>query len=369
MKPLKLFFVTLCLLAFFGTQNVFALIITDTPPTFNDATFEGQFLPEWNNAIQQIRDDIGTISATPVKLGKAFANAGVYSNHAATQRGYQGYDLFAVTVGTMFATQLPTMDFGKLGDIGNDLKNNGDVEAGLGWQIWAAQAGINSKFLLDGLYLGLKFGYMKYDLPVDPHKSQIDYLSLGVVANYQIFDEISLMGLLVWRGLSVGSGLLYQKNNTAFIYNVDTINQDVNYDLSGSGGPTGTSTIVLDPQVKFGLESNLVTIPVELTTAVRLLYVLNISVGFGFDINFGSSDLIVAFKSSIDTQNLPAGVQQTSSGSITTDAGSPGAKPKAFAAKAMAGIGLGIGPVMVDIPVTYYFNNGLSVGLSVGFVW
>ncbi len=367
MKFLKLFFALLCILVFFGTQDVFALTINHTRPTFDNPVFDGQFATEWTNAINQLDAEIGNISATPTKLGGAFANAGVFSNHAATQRGYQGYDLFAITVGTMFATQLPTMDFGKLSDIGDDIKNEGDVEAGLGWQLWAAQAGINSKFLLDGLYLGLKFGYMKYDLAVGDHTTKIDYLSLGVVANYQIFRERSLLGLLVWRGLSVGSGLLYQKNSTAFVYKVDRITEDVNYDLGG--GVTGISTIVLDPNVKFGLDSNLVTIPVELTTAVRLLYVLNISVGFGFDINFGSSDLIVAFGSSIDTQNLPAGVQQDTAGTIITDAGSPGAKPKAFAAKAMAGIGIGIGPVVVDIPVTYYFNNGISVGLSVGFVW
>lgn len=366
MKPLKLFFVVTCLLAFFGTQNLFALTINDVRPTFNNSTFQGFFDTEWTNAIQSINDEIGDISDNPKKLGSAFANAGVFANHAATQRGYQGYDLFAVTVGTMFATQLPTMDFGKLGDIGDDLTNNGDVEAGIGWQIWAAQAGVNSKFLIDGLYLGFKFGYMKYDLPVDPHTSQIKYLSLGVVANYQIFNEISLMGLVVWRGLSVGSGLLYQKNNTAFIYNAEQVTEQIPYDLGG--GITGTSTLILDPRVKLGLDANLVTIPVELTTAVRLLYFLNISVGFGFDINFGASDLRVTLDSTIDTTDLPAGVTQTSEGSLSTNAGA-GAKPKAFAAKAMAGIGFGVGPVMVDIPVTYYFNNGLSVGVSVGFVW
>ena len=71
----------------------------------------------------------------------------------------------------------------------------------------------------------------------------------------------------------------------------------------------------------------------------------------------------------ISTDQTALGVEQSQPGYLTTDAGVKGARPKAFAAKAMAGIGFGVGPVMVDIPVTYYFNNGLSVGVSVGFVW
>jgi len=360
MKSFKYLVVAMTLMVFASVQGAFAapIQISGQAPQFDDLAFQAIVDAAFLDLTNSIETELGNFDSNPKKLGRAFANAGSYSNHAATQRAYQGYDLFAITVGTMAGGQLPSMDFSTYGDLGDRIKDEGDIEAGIGWQAWALQVGINSKFLLDGLYLGLKFGYLSFDVPVGDNKAKFDFLAIGAMANYQIFKERSLTGMLVWRGLSVGSGLMYQKLASGFLYDIGEV----------SGTDSGV-IITGSPVVSALLDSNLCTIPVEVNTSIRLLYVLNLSVGLGFDINFGSSSMIIGADSDLSVSNVPGGVNQTSAGYLSTDAGVKNARPKAFAAKAMANIGIGIGPVILDIPFTYYFNNGFNLGLSVGFVW
>jgi len=368
MKSFKYLVVAMTLMVFVGVQSAFALTLNHSAPTFSGTADDNDFNNEisllWDEVIADLNGEIGGIPQKMPKLGSAFATAGTFSNHAATQRAYQGYDLFAVTVGTMAGGQLPSLDFSTYGDIGDDLKNGQDLEAGIGWQAWAVQVGLNSKFLLEGLYLGVKFGGLNLSQSVGDHSLIFEYISFGALANYQIFKERSFTGMLVWRGLSVGSGLLYQKNSTGFIYDAGDFTSSSFYNYGGQDIYINAS-----PELALTLDSHLVTIPLEVTTSVRLLYFLNLSVGLGADINFGKSDLVASVKSDASATNLPAGITQETAGSISTSAGAKGANPKAFAAKAMANIGFGIGPVIVDFPLTYYFNNGFSIGLSAGFVW
>jgi hypothetical protein len=37
--------------------------------------------------------------------------------------------------------------------------------------------------------------------------------------------------------------------------------------------------------------------------------------------------------------------------------------------RAMTGVGLGLGPVKIDIPIIYYFNSGAAFGVTAAVVW
>jgi hypothetical protein len=37
--------------------------------------------------------------------------------------------------------------------------------------------------------------------------------------------------------------------------------------------------------------------------------------------------------------------------------------------RAMTGVGLGLGPVKIDIPLIYYFNSGMAFGVTAAIVW
>jgi hypothetical protein len=57
-------------------------------------------------------------------------------------------------------------------------------------------------------------------------------------------------------------------------------------------------------------------------------------------------------------------------GTISATAGGKHSTTK-FAPKLMTNIGLKFGPIIIDVPVTYYFGttHGLSVGVTLGAVW
>jgi hypothetical protein len=46
-----------------------------------------------------------------------------------------------------------------------------------------------------------------------------------------------------------------------------------------------------------------------------------------------------------------------------------GTGPTKVLPKIFCGPGLNFGPVIIDIPFTYYFNNGFDVGVTLGVVW
>ncbi|NLV67608.1 MAG: hypothetical protein GXY14_08015, partial [Spirochaetes bacterium] len=55
-------------------------------------------------------------------------------------------------------------------------------------------------------------------------------------------------------------------------------------------------------------------------------------------------------------------------GDIDIDAGTSNEADK-YRFKGMVNVGVGFGPVFVDVPITFYLDNGYAVGLSAGIVW
>ena len=358
MKKLRIILLS-CLFIAAGTVSLMARItVTGTAPTSSnipDGTIETPF----NNALDETRKTLAKYGDQK-DLVLGFANAGVYASQVANQWGYQGYDTFAVTIGTMGGGQLPSASPSGISDEFDKLKDDGDIYLGAAWQMWAAQVGINADFLLDDLYLGVKFGVLSMDVG----DFNFDSLTFGVLANYQIFEEKEVvLGLIKWRGLSVGSGLIYQKNDTSYALDLDTLESGTFEAATGYSG-----TVTLDQSIDLGVETWSMSIPVEVTTAVRLLYFLNLSVGLGADLSFGGSEIIL--KSGGDT-NLTGGLAnvQETSGNVKIDGGTEGDGPNFIRPRIMAGIGFGVGPVMIDVPVAWYLNSGFSLGLSLGVVW
>jgi hypothetical protein len=115
------------------------------------------------------------------------------------------------------------------------------------------------------------------------------------------------------------------------------------------------------------------TIPLEVSTAIRLLFV-NVHAGIGADVAFGSNDMAIGVESPLDVkvEGTMAGVNVsdyigTTAGSLSVSAGGT-VEPAFLQPKIMAGLGFVLGPVILDIPVTYYFGEttGLNVGVTLG---
>ncbi|MDR0474060.1 MAG: hypothetical protein LBH43_10370 [Treponema sp.] len=356
------------------TGMVFAIEVTITPPKFSATGLYGPYVQELNDEFvrvfkdleSELKGDLGDIDVNPKELIGAFGNASVFSSDGATQRGYRGYNIFAVTVGAMVGFQLPVSPFkimDEFDNLSNKLQDEADIKLGLDAQLLNVQVGINSSFLIKNLYLGFKFGYMNLGLT---EELTFKTSSFGVLGNYQWQPRRKIAaGMLLWRGVNLGAGLIYQKTDLGFEMALDTIGGDyAPIDFYGN-----TITTELTPKINMGLSMNTVTVPLEAVTSVRLLYFLNAALGFGIDLGFGSSKLEASAAAELKFTGLPPEVEQIQDASITAKMGGENG-PSFFNPKVITGLGFSLGPVIIDIPVTFYLgNSGYNAGLTVGVVW
>jgi hypothetical protein len=276
------------------------------------------------------------------KLAEGMANASAYSAHAATIRGYQGYEKFSITAGTMAAAQVPatTTDLGYYKKLGERLMKQGDLNIGVAWNAWSVNVGVK---LPVGFSLSGKFGYLKYTYD----QYDFDGIHAGGMLNYQIIEpKAPPVKFVLWRGLSVGTGLLWQRNNTTIHHKAD---------------PISTGGFTFKPVLDIKVTTESYVIPVEISTAVRLIWVLNIHAGGGIDFAMGTSKIRYSAVGVADGPGVPA--------LFSVYGRQKGKGSKTFMPKVFCGPGLNFGPVIIDIPFTYYFMNGFNVGVTFGVVF
>lgn len=319
------------------------------------------------------------------QLAQGMANANVYSTNSATLQGFQNYSLFAVSSGFMLGLQAPSLSVSP-GSIGKDIAKEGDLYAGVGVGFTYLNIGINcSKFLLPGLYLNAKYGGLSQDVG----DFSMDFKVMGVGVNYKILEPKSFVGLVKWRGISVGSGFYMQMDKLNMKIVPDSLTTPAHFreavlsgattaqdsadkktllDQMGYTASNPDANVTLTPEFNMGLDISTYTVPLEVNTAVALLWgIINVNAGLGMDMNFGSAKIVLEGESlakiSSDTTKVtfsPAKVKVDGS----TDNG-----PSFARMRAMTGVGLGLGPVKLDIPLIYYFNSGLAFGVTAAVVW
>lgn len=339
MKKIVVFAVTSVFLMALGLQNAGAYIIVAP------GVEPGGGVTNYNDAIAAANVRLAKFYSM-AKLTEGFARASSYSAHAVTQRGYIGYDRFALTLGAMVGMQVPSTDLSYYKHIKDELQQHGDISAGVGVNAPVVQWGWRAT---ENLYLGIRFGFINYRYGVWQFKT----LTVGVPVNYQIISPIRIpSGVVLWRGLSIGSGLMFQSNVIKYDYTEET--------------PVTVGDVMIDPAFRITASTYSFVVPLEVTTAVRLLWVLNITLGGGLDVAMGNAELKL--------RNI--GYAYNATAPLANSIGFVNIRGREerqiydFYPKLVAGIGLSFGPVIVDVPVTYYFlNKGLNVGVSVGFVW
>jgi hypothetical protein len=334
----KILCMALVLMCFTGIQAFALEIWTDNPALLNDL-------------VNEVKDDLEDIDDKPEQLIKGFADASVFSSMGATQRAYGEYKLWAFTIGPMVGFRLPGSDpfnfVDEIENISDTIKDDGDAKIGVNIQTITGQIGINtSKFLLDRLYLGLRFGFFNIsDIIVDGF--DLNTLQIGAVGNYQLVRGINVVsGLFYWRGVNVGTGFIFQKTGLTYRF-------DESYTESG---------YTTAPEIKFDMDIKTFVIPLEVNTSVQLVWILNLNFGLGVDIAFGTNDLLIGANSPV--YDSLGGYQ----GTIFIKGGG-GMAPTIFNPKIMTNVGLKFGPVILDVPITYYFGNGFNVGITLGAVW
>ena len=370
-----------------GAMSVFGFEIKGNAPAFqaNDASIydavhelNTELANAFNDVLAELNDEVRYIDTKPEKFIQAWGNSSIFSSYGATQRAYGGYSKLAITAGSMIGFQLPASPFTVIDELENivDLLNDEhDLKFGLNPQILNGQIGVNtSKFLLNNLYLGFRFGYMRLDSRFSGFT--FNNLSLGLIGSYQLISQKKLGGgIFIWRGLNLGTGFIYQKTNLGYKLNMDSITA-LSVDLSELGYDipelSGTVNLSIDPRLSLGIDIKTFTIPLEAFTSVRLLWFLNAALGFGVDFGFGKSDMKMNIGGDINVNvqgYASAFVTQTRPGNISASVGGI-MSPGPINPKLMAGLGIGMGPVIIDVPVTWYFlDHGYNVGITFGVVW
>ncbi|MDR0315546.1 MAG: hypothetical protein LBH97_01445 [Treponema sp.] len=362
-----------------GTLSVFALDVESEAPYYSGGLVADalnlSIKNAFDDALGQLDSMIGGINSKPEDFIRSWGNSAIFASHGATQRAYGGYKLLSITAGSMLGLQLPidplTLKYGsgsldELGAIIEKLNNEGDIELSFSPQLINVQFGLNtSKFLLNNLYLGIRFGTIKLDNLIDGFS--FNSFTLGLTANYQLLEPKSAAKLLVWRGLNVGAGFVYHNTTLGYTYILDTIEENLDLTSDSTMNVLGSPVLKIDPKLFLDMKINTVTIPLEITTAVQLLS-LNLALGVGVDLGFGSSNLKIGLDGDITIDGLNENhVTREKDGYVSVSAGGE-MTPRFFNFKFMTGIGFIIGPVIVDIPITFYVGNGYNIGFTFGVV-
>ena len=205
----------------FSTYNLFALTVGGTAPSGVTGVLDSDLQAAFDLALADAETELQKYDNQP-DLARGFANANAFAAQAATIQGFQDYTLFAVSTGVMASAQFPSYDKEYYDDIDEKIKNDGDINAGVGASLAYLNFGINAGFIYPGLYLNAKFGYISMNDIAD--KVSIKSTLVGLGANYTWISSVGVLGgLAKWRGISFGTGLLYNYNKTDVKIDMDEL--------------------------------------------------------------------------------------------------------------------------------------------------
>jgi len=248
--------------------------VTVTDPTLI-AAGAGQYLTDKINSSFQI-PAMGNF-LTSMSNAQSLANKGQGVSYATEQ------SLFVVGING-------GVGINNTGSSGFDFKGNGGLP-GIGVGIQASgMVGISlSKLPLPSLGpIDLKRFTVFVNFFSYSNDSAIDSLTaktntFGLHLQYKLIDGKNLggIGILNWGGVALTTGFDVSSNNLNY-----KIGQTISTPVSGS-----TVTWTPNAASSLSLDSSVFTIPIEISTSVRVLYVLSLFGGVGVDINSGKTSI------------------------------------------------------------------------------
>lgn len=326
-----------------------------------DYTYTGTGATELGQAIaaevSKVEKEIneGLPSAQPKRLMEGTANASVMSGKG---------------VGSDYASNMDVVLVGAGLGVGADLEKDEATDSDLSGA--AAQGGIivgtNLGWLpvkkilgLDANRLNVYMNFFKYDMEksFDKSKVEADLQSFGIHASY-LWKKGNSSKMFGWGGLKIHTGI--ERNSMDLSFTSD-INEAVNVN---SNGRVAEGTITGKPRAS--IKTATTSIPLEISTSVRLLYVFSLYTGLGVDYNMGSAE------GKGDLNATPADIECTSGcgpGSTTVGTVSPEANIDAkgdvdsFLTRGFLGLQINLPYFVIFTQVDKAFGNDL-IGATAG---
>ncbi len=281
---------------------------------------------------------------------KAAGNANAVSTHGFLAPGViYDRDLWVAAIGGA-AVALP-----KGGASGINGKDDSLPGVGIGASS-GVNVGISGKWLHTALGLGgdpsrvaLSATFMTLNFsnlgPGISYKTTV----MGAGVHYVLDKGSDLVPMIRWNGFRISSGLIYSASRIGYT-------RDLSF--SASESTTGAS-IAWTPRLAMGLESDIFTIPTEITTGIRFFRFWNFYTGLGLNFNFGGSQITGSTAGAV-TSSGP--VTFAGDGALSSSGGK--VAPNLVQASFMLGTQLDFGPI--GIHVQGVVSSPRVVGLQAG---
>ena len=357
----SIFLFTVSITSLYAKGITFSGTAPTVTGTTNDAAINNALETMFNKMLYDAQNSFSNVGNMPIFL-RYMAAANTQVSNAATQINYLNYNLFAITLGTSFAE----IGSGDKREAYRDITTKGDMRIGEASQSWALQAGFNAKFLLDGLYLAAKLGKTK------------NHQTYGILVNYDFFKERLLDEFAIWKGLKLGSGLIYQQNKI-------NIPLDANIQYLPTTEYGYTLRMLLQPDLLMKINSNAIIIPIEAITTMGIIssfhnyemgngcntLSLLLTTGVGVDINYGSTKINMENKSRyiFELAGTPeAVIENPGKVKVHTDINKQ--RPYYLHPKIMLGLSIGLAGIISDFSYSFYpIGSGFSTNISVGMTY
>jgi hypothetical protein len=176
----------------------------------------------------------------------------------------------------------------------------------------------------------------------------------GLHAQYRIIkpqqDNGAATQLLRWTGLDLTSGLEFTRWNLG-------VDDDIQTDFAVNGS-AASAMMTLESAGTFDLSSTAMTVPVEISTGIRIALLVSVYVGAGVDFNASTGRLNVALDGNLMTEDgRNVGTTTIEGGGNTS--GSP------LAGRIMAGAQLNLSKIKVYVQLNGSATPAASIGAGI----
>lgn len=289
---------------------------------------------------------------------RSISNSAHYSGLGNATDASTIFDYMMIGIGGGAAAELGGTT---LSSVANDSSKSSQVSG------FALQAnlflGLNlSPFLKSGFFaerpLKVYFNTSSQKLNFGDVTGQIS--SFGLHAQIKIYPAKDLgYGSLKWTGVDVMSG--YRQTKTRLVI-TKSISENSTQTFNA---PTATTAeMSFDGNAELGAQIDVKSIPIEITTGVRVLYVFNFFLGLGLDYSWGKSESIASISGPVAVTTSPS--LGNVSGVATLDLGDS-AGPKATHLRYLYGFQMEFGVMALAMQVNQSFDRettGASAALK-----
>ncbi len=202
-----------------------------------------------------------------------------------------------------------------------------------------------------GNFMTLSFDNAVQDL-------KLGMTTFGVGAQYVLVPEAYRIRAFRWGGLTVSSGLQYAFSRVSYYTK-----------FNSNDSSSGSVNMNWDAAGDLGVRSSVVTIPIQFTSSVTLLYVATLYTGLGADLNFGSSHLEGNVTGPVVGKDSGNTTVFTGTGTLDTQAANT-VSPSFLSVRGLVGAQVNLGTLKIFAQYNRSFStngNAGTAGLKLAF--